>query len=112
MAVSKRLQRFKDDGLLGCLNDSGITSENYKRILMFKEFADYETGKNNVKLGVTPIQNNETVIMLERESFLSEYSEWSFSEILRQWKECDFVDVENGSIRSKDIIAIYRRAKK
>jgi hypothetical protein len=30
MKLSPRMQRFKDSGLLGCFDDTGITSENYK----------------------------------------------------------------------------------
>jgi hypothetical protein len=34
--MSKLLQRLKEDGLLGCLDGTGITSENYKEFFMNK----------------------------------------------------------------------------
>lgn len=34
LPLSPRLQKFKNAGLLGCLNGSGVTSENYKEKIM------------------------------------------------------------------------------
>jgi hypothetical protein len=31
--ISSRMAKFKEAGLIGCLNDSGITSSNYKEIM-------------------------------------------------------------------------------
>ncbi len=35
--LSHRIQRFKDAGLLGCFDDSGVTSENYNEFLCASE---------------------------------------------------------------------------
>lgn len=31
--MSRRMSRFKQAGLIGCLDDSGVTSSNYKEIM-------------------------------------------------------------------------------
>lgn len=31
-----KLEKFKENGLIGCLNDTGITSENYKNMFIME----------------------------------------------------------------------------
>ena len=34
----KKLFKLQASGLIGCLNDTGVTSENYRKLIMWKPF--------------------------------------------------------------------------